>query len=221
MAFSFADLQRQAALIFDCDGVLIDSEPIANRVLCSLLAEHSVALDPTGSTRRYVGKTLPAIVESIRAEFGHAAAQTVATRMMPETLAAFERELKPMPGILDVLAALHQPRAVASSSRPDRLHASLRIAGLERFFTPHIYSAAMVTHPKPAPDLFLLAASRLGIPPADCLVIEDSPAGVLAARAAGMRVVGFLGGGHVNDAVRATLASAGCETMIERWPTHL
>lgn len=128
----------------------------------------------------------------------------------------FRAALQPIPGIAEALAQLRGPRAVASSSSPDRLRLSLGLTGLWDAFAPHVYSATMVAHGKPAPDLFLLAAARLRADPADCVVIEDSPAGIRAARAAGMRVVGFLGGGHARPARLAQrLAALKPDALVE------
>jgi HAD superfamily hydrolase (TIGR01509 family) len=117
----------------------------------------------------------------------------------------FRAELKPVPGIVETLEKLPAPRCVASSSRPERLRLVLGLTGLLSFFDGHIFSATMVKNGKPAPDLFLHAAREMGVLPERCLVIEDSPAGVEAAKAAGMRVFGFIGGAH---AARYDLASA-------------
>lgn len=128
----------------------------------------------------------------------------------------FRAALQPIPGIAEALARLRGRRAVASSSNPDRLRLSLGLTGLWDAFAPHVYSATMVSKGKPAPDLFLLAAARLQADPADCVVIEDSPAGIRAARAAGMRVVGFLGGGHARPARLAQrLAELQPDALVE------
>jgi len=176
-----AIVRRARALIFDCDGVLVDSEPISNRVFCELLGEAGVAMTVEQSTRTYVGMTLPMIVARVRADHGDAAAGLVERELTHRIVAAFEHELRPMAGIERVLSQSSLPRAVASSSNLDRLGAAMRCSGLGRWFGEHVYSAVMVAHPKPAPDLFLLAAERLGVPPGECVVFEDSSAGARAA----------------------------------------
>ncbi len=128
----------------------------------------------------------------------------------------FRQDLTAIPGMPEALARLDGPRAVASSSSPERLRLSLGLTGLWDRFAPHVYSASMVQNGKPAPDLFLLAADRLGASPADCVVIEDSPAGIRAAQAAGMRVIGFLGGGHAGPARLADrLAALKPDALVE------
>ena len=186
-------------LIFDCDGVLVDSEPLAVAELQTMFGRLGVPMPPERIYRDFLGRSLQTIVD--------AAAQDHGLDLAPELpgfaqglAARFGHDLLPVPGMAAAIAALPGPRAVASSSAPDRLALSLSLTGLAPLFGAHVYSASQVRNGKPAPDLFLLAAERLRISPADCVVIEDSPAGIAAARAAGMRVVGFLGGAHAGPA---------------------
>jgi HAD superfamily hydrolase (TIGR01509 family) len=130
---------------------------------------------------------------------------------------AVEERLTEVPGALRAVAALRHAKAVASSSTADRLAKKLRKTGLWDHFAPLIFSAEHVTHAKPAPDLFLHAARALAVQPAHCLVIEDSINGVVAARAAGMRVWGFGGGGHMSERLTARLAEAGAERIVASW----
>ena len=116
-----------------------------------------------------------------------------------ELLRRFREQLKPIPGIAQALSRLGAPHCVASSSQPERIRLSLEITGLLELFEPHIYSATMVARGKPFPDLFLHAAKDMGADPRRCLVIEDSPAGVMAADDAGMRVFAFTGGSHAGE----------------------
>ena len=137
---------------------------------------------------------------------------------MPGSAAArYEQKLAAIAGIEQAAERLRLPKAVASSSETHHLDYKLRKTGLWDNFAPHIYSADHVTHAKPAPDLFLYAASALGIAPSDCLVIEDSVNGVKAALAAKMRVWGFAGGGHMDDGGRARLMAAGAERIVGDW----
>nr|WP_155045567.1 HAD family hydrolase [Paracoccus shanxieyensis] len=202
-------------MIFDCDGVLVDSEPLAAAELARMMQGLGAPVDEALVYDAYLGRSVRYVVE--------AAARDLAIDLAPampgyaESLARrFQEDLRPIPGMAEVLAQLTGPRAVASSSTPERLALSLGMTGLAPFFGAHVYSATMVQNGKPAPDLFLLAAERLGIAPADCVVIEDSPAGILAAKAAGMRVVGFLGGSHAAPAGLAQrLAALNPDALIE------
>lgn len=185
-------------LIFDCDGVLVDSEPLAVEELESLLCGLGVPIDSARIYDEFLGRSIVTIVQAAR---DHGVDVVPALPAFSDALAQrFRRDLHPVAGMPEALARMSGPRAVASSSAPDRLALSLALTGLAPLFGPHVYSATQVEHGKPAPDLFLLAAERLGIAPADCVVIEDSPAGLRAARAAGMRAIGFLGGSHAGIA---------------------
>jgi beta-phosphoglucomutase-like phosphatase (HAD superfamily) len=126
--------------------------------------------------------------------------------------------LKEVPGAGAAVMAVALPKAIASSGSMDGLQRKLTRTGLWDLFAPHIYSADHVRQAKPAPDLFLYAAAALGVAPEGCLVIEDSIHGVTAARAAGMPVWGFLGGGHADEALGARLAAAGAERVVRHWP---
>lgn len=186
-------------MIFDCDGVLVDSEPLAAAELEALFARLGVGMQAERIYRDFLGRSVQTIVDAVARE--HALDLAPELPGFAQRLAMrFGRDLLPVPGMAQAIAALPGPRAVASSSAPERLELALSLTGLAPLFGPHVYSATQVRHGKPAPDLFLFAADRLGISPADCVVIEDSPAGIIAARAAGMRVVGFLGGAHAGPA---------------------
>jgi HAD superfamily hydrolase (TIGR01509 family) len=130
------------------------------------------------------------------------------------TLRRFRAELRPTPHAARALTWLRGPKCVASSSSFDRIRASLETTGLLRFFEPRLFSASDVAHGKPAPDLFLRAAARTGVVPAECIVVEDSPAGVAAAKAAGMTAIGFVGGTHAGPELAPKLIAAGARTVI-------
>ncbi len=184
------------ALIFDCDGVLVDSEPLSVAELGRTLREAGAAITDAQIYDRMIGMSVASILAMMREEQGVDAAPLL-DAYRARLRARFEADLTPVPGIAAAIGAMGGlPRIVASSSSPDRIAQSLRLTGLAEFFGGNICSAVEVVNGKPAPDLFLLAAERLGVSPARCIVIEDSAAGVRAAKAAGMRVVGFLGGAH-------------------------
>tara|TARA_R110002020_G_scaffold124705_14_gene281826 strand:+ start:1255 stop:1938 length:684 start_codon:yes stop_codon:yes gene_type:complete len=183
-------------IIFDCDGVLVDSEPLAMRVLVAAIAAQGITVTPQDAYRDFLGRSLASISASLHDNHGEKLGASALQSMRTDLYALYRQELRASPGLPDILGALDVPYCVASSSTPERIHLSLELTGLLPWFTPHIYSATMVENGKPAPDLFLHAAAAMGVPPEHCLVIEDSPAGVTAALSAGMRVFGYVGGGH-------------------------
>lgn len=183
-------------VIFDCDGVLVDSEPISISVLCKVLAGSGLAIDEDFAYERFLGRSMAAIAEDIDAEFGLVITPGHLDSIRHSLYERFERELKPIAGVIESLDNIGRRFCVASSSQPERIRLSLRITGLLERFEPNIYSATMVANSKPAPDLFLLAARSMGVEPSRCVVVEDSPAGIAAARSAGMRVFAFTGGAH-------------------------
>ena len=208
-------------MIFDCDGVLIDSEIIAVEVETALLAEIGLVYDIAEFKRRFMGMSdtafYAALGEDCRAQLGLGLPQDFRARVDAGKHAANETRLAVVPGIARVLDGLSLPKAVASSSGAAHLEYKLRKTGLWARFAPHVYSADHVAHAKPAPDLFLHAARAIAMQPQDCLVLEDSVNGVRAGLAAGMRVWGFAGAGHMTDGVRASLLAAGAERIVESW----
>jgi HAD superfamily hydrolase (TIGR01509 family) len=187
-------------VIFDCDGVLIDSEPIANRVLAGQLASIGIFLPLEEVMRKFVGRTRAGCLGLAAELLGRDVPKGFAEDWDAALFDAFERELKAIEGVADLLQALALPFCAASNSSPDRMRVSLRAADLLPFFEGRMYSATDVARPKPAPDLFLHAARSLSAAPARCAVIEDTPTGVRAGVAAGMTVFGYGGGAHSNPA---------------------
>lgn len=204
------DPQPIRLVIFDCDGVLVDSEGIALQVLVTALAEKGIPLSVDGAAERFLGRSLGSLAEAVLAEFAVEIDAAFLAGMREALYGRFRAELKPLPGVaglIDALKASDVACCVASSSQRERIELSLSVTGLLPKLAPHIFSATMVENGKPAPDLFLHAASEMGFAPEDCLVIEDSPAGISAAQAAGMRVFAFTGGSHTHHAsYRQTLA---------------
>ena len=204
-------------ILFDCDGVLVDSEPLANAVLAEFLTE--LGLPHTGEecSTRYVGRSIPSIVAEIERESGIKLPADFHADLWRRDKHAFAGRLPAIPGVADVIAGLRaqdRPLCVASSSAPERIRNSLTVTGLIGHFEPHLYSATQVARGKPAPDLFLFAAESMGFDPAECTVIEDSLAGVQAGVAAGMRVIGFAGGGHCKPDHAAKLLALGAEAAF-------
>ena len=200
-------------LIFDCDGVLVDSEVVALSELSLIMAEHGHPMDAAACGDAFLGKHNDDIARGIAAIVGRPLPGQAAD-MRRRILARLERELAAVPGTAEVLARLDGPRCVASSSDPERIRMTLRWAGLDGYFGDNIFSGLEVAHGKPAPDLFLHAARRMGFAPGDCVVIEDSVAGVAAGVAAGMRVIGFTGGAHSDLGHAARLVATGASSII-------
>ncbi len=193
------DLQPIRLVIFDCDGVLVDSEPIALEVLVEALAVKGIEMNANGAAERFLGRSISSMADVVRQEFGVEIDHVFLNRMREALYARFRRELQPIAGIERAVVGLKElglSWCVASSSQRERIELSLAATGLLGLFEPSIFSATMVENGKPAPDLFLYAAAAMGIEPSACLVVEDSPAGIVAARAAGMRVCAFTGGSH-------------------------
>jgi HAD superfamily hydrolase (TIGR01509 family) len=202
-------------LIFDCDGVLVDSEVLSCQVDADLLTGLGVPYTADEIARQFVGVSLKDMIAGIEAEHGQKLPADFGDRINRTLFARFETELKPIHGVREAILALPHRRCVASSSTPDRIALSLRVTGLSDLFD-HLFSSVQVPRGKPAPDLFLHAAEQMGFAPADCLVIEDSVAGVQAARAAGMKVIGFTGGGHCGPQHEARLREAGAMAVVQR-----
>jgi HAD superfamily hydrolase (TIGR01509 family) len=209
------------AVIFDCDGVLVDSEVLALEVELGSLAEIGLDYSRPEFVARFTGRSNEAffalLEEDSLARRGCGLPEGFRDACHAKYRAAYER-LVEVPGARAAVASVTLPKAVASSSTHDALGEKLRKTAMWDLFAPHIYSADHVVHAKPAPDLFLHAAEALRIAPSACLVLEDSTNGVAAARAAGMRVWGFSGGGHMDDALGARLLTAGAERLIRSWP---
>jgi HAD superfamily hydrolase (TIGR01509 family) len=207
-----------ALVIFDCDGVLIDSEVIFGRVFGECLIAANFPTTIAEAMLLGIGKNRLTLTAAVEARFGRSLPDGFFEAMRARVDVAFERELQPMPGIEELLGVLPAPRCVASNSHLERVRQALSLTGLLPFFDPHIFSASQIARGKPAPDLFQFAARRLAAPPRECLVVEDSTTGVEAAIAAGMPVVGFSGGGHCPVDHADQLIAAGCSRVFARMP---
>ncbi len=203
-------------LIFDCDGVLVDSEIIALDGLARLLTALGRPSDLAECRRLFMGKSLKDVLAEIETMIGGPLPEDRGRQANEELLDRLRRELRPVEGVAEAIAQLVYARCVASSSQPERIKLSLDVTSLAPLFGEHVFSAAQVEHGKPAPDLFLHAAAACGFAPAQCIVIEDSPAGIMAARRANMEVIGFVGASHADAALAHALVSAGAGTVITR-----
>ena len=201
-------------IIFDCDGVLIDSELLSNQTEIEVFAEFGVHYELHAYMARFVGKSSKDATLEWERDFGGPLPASFRPRLDECLATAFERELRAMPGIHELLAGLETRVCVASSSSPARLDLTLGIVGLKEYFGENIFSATMVARGKPEPDLFIYAAGQMGVDPAACIVIEDSALGATGAVAAGMRTIGFVGGGHCTAKTREELLKAGVEQVV-------
>ena len=183
--------------IFDCDGVLIDSEVISARQLIEELKGYGVDMDMAFVSRHFLGRSYPVVLKEVREGWGVQLPDRFEADYRARLLAAFERDLKVMPGVVETIRALSIPYCLATSSSPERMRKSLEITGLSALFQGRAFTASEVARGKPAPDLFLHAAHRMGADPATCIVLEDSLNGIRAGLAAGMRVWRFTGGSHL------------------------
>ncbi|MDX7952103.1 HAD family phosphatase [Lichenihabitans sp. Uapishka_5] len=198
-------------VIFDCDGVLVDSEVLSLTAMAAVLVEAGVPAT-AAMIGRCFGMKQKDILAVVARETGVAIPVEANERIWPATRILFDQHLQAMPGVQRFLERLgDRPRCVASSSSLERIRFSLNKTGLARFFGENIFSSQQVARGKPAPDLFLFAAERMGVAPERAVVIEDSTFGVEGARAAGMRAIGFLGGSHIGPAHDAALARSGAE----------
>lgn len=201
-------------LIFDCDGVLVDSEVIACRAVAEALDAIGHAITAEAIGERFVGLSNKEMYAALEAERGAPLPPGFAADMNRRAALLFERELKPMAGIERVLPRLPPARCVASSSAPEMLARKLRWTKLADWFGAAVFSTALVARGKPAPDIFLYAAERMGARPARALVIEDSAPGIIAAKAAGMTAFGFTGGSHCRAGHAKRLAAAGADLVF-------
>jgi HAD superfamily hydrolase (TIGR01509 family) len=201
-------------VIFDCNGVLVDSERLATRVMSRELMHAGFPVPADVIARYFTGRRASDVFAQIEAAAGRKLPAGFADAVARATLDCFRRELRATPFVAEALSWLRGRKCVASSSPPDRIRFSLETTNLVRFFEPHLFSASDVTRGKPAPDLFLLAAAKMRIHPDDCIVVEDSAAGVAAAAAAGMTPIGFAGGSHASDYLEHHLRQAGARAII-------
>lgn len=196
-------------IIFDCDGVLIDSEILANRSEVEALRFFGLEFELSDYMNRFVGKNTKDVLDGIELLHGVRLSEDSWRLVQESTFKNFKAELKPITGIFELLASIDKAKCVASSSSLERLDLTLKLTGLLDLFSPHIFSSEQVNRGKPAPDLFLFAAEQMQVHPDRCIVIEDSLTGVRAGVAAGMKVIGFTGGSHIQIGHQEKLLDAG------------
>jgi HAD superfamily hydrolase (TIGR01509 family) len=202
-------------IIFDCDGVLVDSELISCRAHAETLTRHGYPITEDQVLGRFLGRSMRQATLEVEAELGRSLPDDFHTQVYAEIFREFATSLQATPHIVEALAAITLPVCVASSGPPEKISASLNRVGLYDRFAPHIFSAVQVQHGKPAPDLFLFAAEQMTVSPARCLVIEDSISGIAAALAARMNVLGYHGGSHCRPGHAEALRAAGATVTFD------
>jgi HAD superfamily hydrolase (TIGR01509 family) len=189
-------------VIFDCDGVLVDSEMLSAGVLMAMMAETGLPITPEIFRADFLGRSFASAAARAEERFGRPLPPGFQAHYRKRLLAKMEDELMAMPGVLDLLGALNCQYCLATSSSPERLKLSLAVTGLATFFEGRSFTASDVERGKPAPDLFLYGARQMAALPSKCIVVEDSEMGLRAARAAGMAAWHFTGGAHVKAGYR-------------------
>lgn len=208
--------RRPDLIIFDCDGVLVDSEVLSCRCLSEVLATYGITLELAEALELFLGRSTAAVLQHFAGQ-GRALSDGFLADLKSRVRESFEGSLQPIRGIASLLEALPVPHCVASSSDIDRVTFSLARTGLASYFGDRLFTSQMVARGKPAPDLFLYAADQMQAVPAKTLVIEDSVSGVAAAKAAGMQVWGFSGGSHYESRDgRGILQAAGADRVFDR-----
>ena len=201
-------------IIFDCDGVLLDSEKISMDVDLALLAENGIDFTEAEMHRRFVGTTFESMIADMEVEFGKTLPKDLSDRKDVLMLEHYRRELKTVPGVIPMLQQLSLPKSIGTNGPRHRALQALRMTGLEPFFGDRLTTFEDVKYGKPAPDIYQLAAFRAGFAPDKCVVVEDSVTGVTAALAAGAHVIGFTGVAHDPVSKAKALKELGVLTVV-------
>ena len=202
-------------VIFDCDGVLVDSEVISCRAHAETLTRHGYPITSEQVLTRFLGVSDREARQAIETELGHKLPDDFEQQVKTATLRSYADDLRLIPNIDTAIAGIDLPKCVASSGTPEKIRHGLTCAGLYDLLAPHIFSASQVKRGKPAPDLFLFAAGQMRASPERCVVIEDSIPGITGALAAGMTVLGFYGGSHCRPGYADTLRAAGAALTFD------
>ncbi len=202
-------------VIFDCDGVLVDSEVISCRAHAATLTRHGYPITADQVLQRFLGVSDREARLTIEREMGRKLPDDFEAQVKAATLQFYTGDLKAIANVAEAIAGIALPKCVASSGTPEKIHHGLDCAGLYDALAPHIFSATQVKRGKPAPDLFLFAAEQMRATPGRCLVIEDSVPGVTGGRAAGMTVLGFHGGSHCQPGHAEMLRDAGATATFD------
>jgi HAD superfamily hydrolase (TIGR01509 family) len=178
-------------VIFDCDGVLVDSDRIALRIQAERITALGIPTTYEDCVRDFLGLGMPATLRILEERLGGPLPAGWVDDLDAAVREAFRAELRPVPGVVAALDAIELPTCIASSGSQEKMRLTLGLTGLAERFAGRVFSADEVERGKPAPDLFLHAAARMGAAPERCVVVEDSPFGVAGARAAGMAALGY------------------------------
>ena len=204
-------MENQSKLIiFDCDGVLVDSEPLSNRTIAGQMRELGISMTEEEAIKLFAGGSLKNVTDYVKETTGKEAPSDMEDVYRERSYELFRKELQPVPGIKAILEQLPNIKCVASNGPIEKMELNLKLADLIHFFDENLFSAYEIGHWKPDPRLFLHAAQAMGFEAKDCIVIEDSDHGIYAAKAAGMQVYGFAG-----RTPREKLESAGAEIFDE------
>jgi HAD superfamily hydrolase (TIGR01509 family) len=201
-------------VIFDCNGVLVDSEPLATSIVSHEFMRAGFPLTPDLVARYFTGRRQADMFSEVEIAAGRRLPADFAAAVAATTLQRFRQELRATAHVAHALSWLRGPKCVASSSSLERMRVSLESTDLIRFFEPYLFSASEVAQGKPAPDLFRHAAEMMRVAPRECIVVEDSAVGVAAGAAAGMTVIGFVGGSHAGSQLGTNLLAAGARMII-------
>ena len=210
-------LQSVDLVIFDCDGVIADSEVLSANLLVQELLVYDIRIDADYVFRNFVGKSFPVVAEIIGERFGTTLPSTFVSNYRAALREAFADGLRTTPGLLDTLGQLTCPACVATSSSAPRVANTLETLGLADYFGADVFTASQVAHGKPSPDLFLFAAREMSTPPERSLVIEDSAAGIEAGLAAGINVWRYVGGSHIADVARVRAETLADVPVFDNW----
>lgn len=192
----------------------MDSEPLSVATLADALHRIGFEIDDAGIHRRFLGKSVDALMDAVGTHLGGQAPENFIADWHRHLFERMDRELRPCPGVPETLEMLPVPFCLASSSAPERIMRSLAATGLDRRFDGRAFSASQVARGKPAPDVYLYAARRMGAAPANCMVVEDSLPGIAAGLAAGMQIIGFTGGSHMTDEMESEIRDTACRAVI-------
>lgn len=197
-------------IIFDCDGVLVDSERLSNTVFCKILNNYGLKLTLDDMFETFVGNSMQRCIEIITDMLGHPPPDNFETTYRTQVADVFKTDLKAVDGVEDIITSLDKPYCIASSGPHEKMKISLGVTGLSKYFSNNIYSTSDVARAKPYPDVYLHAAEQMGFTSNECLVIEDSVLGVQAAKAADMRVIAYAG--YLSE---ERLLAAGADKIIK------